>query len=55
MLDELGLKPLITAGMRLGEGSGAVAALPLLDIALAVYHSGHTFDRMGMEPYIPQN
>ena len=55
VLDELGLKPLITAGMRLGEGSGAVAALPLLDIALAVYHSGHTFDRMGMEPYIPQN
>ena len=55
VLDELGLKPLITAEMRLGEGSGAVAALPLLDMALAVYHSGHTFGKMGMEPYIPQN
>ena len=54
VLDALGLKPLITAEMRLGEGSGAVAALPLLDMALAVYHSGHTFDRMGMEPYTPQ-
>ena len=40
--------------MRLGEGSGAVAALPLLDMALAVYHSGHTFGKMGMEPYTPQ-
>lgn len=55
VLDELGLKPLITAEMRLGEGSGAVAALPLLDMALAVYHSGHTFGKMGMEPYIPQS
>ena len=55
VLDALGLKPLITAEMRLGEGSGAVAALPLLDMALAVYHSGHTFGKMGMEPYIPQN
>ena len=55
VLAALGLKPLITAEMRLGEGSGAVAALPLLDMALAVYHSGHTFGKMGMEPYIPQN
>ena len=55
VLDELGLKPLITAELRLGEGSGAVAALPLLDMALAVYHSGHTFDKMGMEAYTPQS
>lgn len=54
LLDALGLKPLITAGMRLGEGSGAVAALPLLDMALAVYSSGHTFDRLGIDAYTPQ-
>lgn len=54
VLDALGVKPLITAGMRLGEGSGAVAALPLLDMALAVYHSGQTFDHLGMEAYTPQ-
>lgn len=53
LLEVLGKKPLITAEMRLGEGSGAVAALPLLDIALAVYSSGHTFGKMGMEPYTP--
>ena len=54
LLEALGEKPLITAQMRLGEGSGAVAALPLLDMALAVYSSGHTFGAMGMEPYTLQ-
>ncbi|MDE9365239.1 nicotinate-nucleotide--dimethylbenzimidazole phosphoribosyltransferase [Luteipulveratus sp. YIM 133132] len=29
-LDKLGLQPLLDVGLRLGEGSGAVAALPLL-------------------------
>ena len=51
LLDELGLKPMITAGMRLGEGTGAVAALPLLDMALAVYDGMVTFDNIGMEAY----
>ena len=55
LLEALGKEPLITAQMRLGEGSGAVAALPLLDMALAVYSGGHTFTKMGMEPYIPQS
>jgi len=55
VLEALGKKPLITAGMRLGEGSGAVAALPLLDLALAVYQSGHVFDKIGIEPYTPQH
>lgn len=39
LLDELALSPLICAGLRLGEGTGALAALPLLDMALAVYHN----------------
>lgn len=55
VLETLGLKPLITAGMRLGEGSGAVAALPLLDMALAVYNSGQTFTHLGIEAYTPQS
>lgn len=54
LLKALGLRPLISAGMRLGEGSGAVAALPLLDMALAVYQSGNTFTAFGMEAYTPQ-
>ncbi|WP_336922309.1 nicotinate-nucleotide--dimethylbenzimidazole phosphoribosyltransferase [Aquipuribacter sp. SD81] len=32
-LDALGLQPLLDLGMRLGEGSGALAALPLLGAA----------------------
>ncbi|MCR5295268.1 MAG: nicotinate-nucleotide--dimethylbenzimidazole phosphoribosyltransferase [Lachnospiraceae bacterium] len=50
-LRQLGLAPFISCGMRLGEGSGAVAALPLLDQALAVYTSGHTFGQLGIEAY----
>ena len=54
LLRELRLEPLISAGLRLGEGSGAVLALPLLDQALTVYHSGHTFDALGIDAYTPQ-
>ncbi|WP_374455478.1 nicotinate-nucleotide--dimethylbenzimidazole phosphoribosyltransferase [Nocardioides sp.] len=35
-LKSLGLEPLLDVGMRLGEGSGAVAALPLLRSGVAV-------------------
>lgn len=54
LLEALNLHSLISAGMRLGEGSGAVCALPLLDLALEVYHSGHTFGHLGIEAYTPQ-
>ncbi|HWQ07209.1 MAG TPA: nicotinate-nucleotide--dimethylbenzimidazole phosphoribosyltransferase, partial [Feifaniaceae bacterium] len=37
VLDELRVLPILHANMRLGEGTGAVAVLPLLDMALAVY------------------
>lgn len=53
LLQALGKRPLITAGMRLGEGTGAVAAMPLLDMALAIYR-GSTFADYGMDPYQPQ-
>ena len=55
VLDALGLSPLITAQMRLGEGSGAVALLGLIDMALSVYNSGHSFDALGIEAYTPQS
>ena len=54
LLDALNLTPCISAGLRLGEGGGAVLALPLLDQALAVYRSGHTFGQLGIEAYTPQ-
>ena len=52
LLDAMGLRPCISAGLHLGEGSGAVLALPLLDQALAVYNSGHTFDVLGIAAYM---
>lgn len=54
IMDELNLNPIIHANMALGEGTGAVALLPLLDMALRVYHGLHTFDNLGMDAYTPQ-
>lgn len=54
VLDELGAEPLITARMRLGEGTGAVCALSLLDMGLAVYREMVSFDNIGIEAYTPQ-
>lgn len=53
VLEELDCPPLISAGMYAGEGSGAVAAMPLLDMAEAVYSSAYTFTEGGIEPYQP--
>lgn len=51
LLDKLKKKPLIQAELHLGEGSGGVCLLPMLDGALAVYHSSHRFETMGLERY----
>jgi nicotinate-nucleotide--dimethylbenzimidazole phosphoribosyltransferase len=51
LLEALGLRPILHAGMRLGEGTGAVALMPLLDMALAVYRSAGSFADIGMEAY----
>ncbi len=51
LLRALGKQAFLTAGMRLGEGTGAVAAMPLLDMALAVYRECYTFAEGGIEPY----
>ena len=53
LLEALKLHPIITAEMRLGEGSGAVALLPLLDMALCVYHGSSSFSEIGLEAYRP--
>ena len=53
VLETLGKRPMITAGMRLGEGTGAVAALGLLDAAVAVYTDMSTFDDIAIDAYQP--
>lgn len=53
IVSALGGKPLISAGLRLGEGSGAVAAMPLIDMAKAVYDGCYSFEECGIEEYKP--
>ena len=47
-LGQLGLRPLLDLGMRLGEGSGAVLALPVLQAAARVLRDVATFDSAGV-------
>ncbi len=47
-LEQLELDPILDLGMRLGEGSGAVAALPLVQMAVQVLAEMATFDDAGV-------
>jgi len=48
LLDELGLKPLLDLGMRLGEGSGAAVATLVLRAAIACHTGMATFAQAGV-------
>jgi len=48
LLDEIGLKPLVDLGMRLGEASGAVVALQILRSAVACHTGMATFAEAGV-------
>ncbi len=47
-LARLGLRPLVDLDLRLGEGSGAVLALPLVQVAVRVLRDVATFDSAGV-------
>ena len=51
LLDALGLAPFLTCDMCLGEGSGAVAVFPLLEMGLQVYLQMSTFEETNIEKY----
>ena len=53
LLDALGLEPILDGGFHLGEGTGAAALMPLLDMALAIYRDMTTFGGMGIGAYRP--
>jgi nicotinate-nucleotide--dimethylbenzimidazole phosphoribosyltransferase len=47
-LNKLGLRPLIDLDLRLGEGTGALLALPLIQSAARAMHEVATFDSAGV-------
>ncbi|MBQ5312312.1 MAG: nicotinate-nucleotide--dimethylbenzimidazole phosphoribosyltransferase, partial [Oscillospiraceae bacterium] len=51
LFELMGLCPPLRAGMRLGEATGALMMFPLLDAALALWRSDHTFESLDMERY----
>ena len=48
LLRHLALQPVLTLNMRLGEASGAVLAMPILDAAIALYSQMATFASAGV-------
>jgi len=48
ILEELGLDPVLDLGLRLGEGSGAALALPVLRASIAVLNEMATFGDAGV-------
>jgi nicotinate-nucleotide--dimethylbenzimidazole phosphoribosyltransferase len=47
-LSHLGLTPLVDLGLRLGEGTGALLALPLIQSAARALRDVATFDSAGV-------
>jgi nicotinate-nucleotide--dimethylbenzimidazole phosphoribosyltransferase len=54
VMERLGLKAPLQAGMHLGEGTGAIMGLALIDQALNVYYHMATWDGGHIEAYVHQ-
>ena len=48
LLEKLAMRPLLDLGLRLGEGSGALAAVPLIRLAAACVVDVATFEQRGL-------
>jgi nicotinate-nucleotide--dimethylbenzimidazole phosphoribosyltransferase len=53
VLERLGLEPLLDLGLRLGEGTGAALALPLVRSSIAILTDMATFDAVGVSGPAP--
>lgn len=51
MLDLVGARPLLQLGLRLGEGTGALCAFPLLDSAVRMVNEMNNFDNAHITKY----
>lgn len=54
MLEEAALTPMLQMDMRLGEGSGAVLAFPLLDSAIHILNNMATFEGANIAGHVPK-
>jgi nicotinate-nucleotide--dimethylbenzimidazole phosphoribosyltransferase len=54
VIEQLALEPLLDLAMRLGEGSGAALALPLIRSATLLLGGMATFDRAGVSGPLPE-
>jgi nicotinate-nucleotide--dimethylbenzimidazole phosphoribosyltransferase len=48
LLEYIGLKPILSLNMRLGEGTGAVLAMPIIEAAMCLYNEMATFASAGV-------
>lgn len=53
LLRWLGKRPAVSAGLCLGEGTGALTLFPLLDMTLEIYQRMSTFSEIEIEAYQP--
>ena len=51
MLDAIGAKPLLHLGLRLGEGTGALCAFPIVDSAVRMINEMNNFDNARITKY----
>lgn len=52
LLSLTGAEPVIDAGLRLGEGTGGLLLLPLIDAALGIYRNARRFEDTNIERYV---
>ena len=48
LFEYIGLKPILSLNMRLGEGTGAVLAMPIIESAMCLYNEMATFASAGV-------
>ena len=51
MLDAMGARPLLSLGLRLGEGTGALCAFPILDSSVRMINEMNNFDNANITKY----
>ena len=51
MLDAMGASPLVSLGLRLGEGTGALCAFPIVDSAVRMVNEMNNFQNASITKY----